>query len=61
VADTQLSGHVASRGLRRSAALPGPLTQQVVAEIGSEMGAAIRRQLRSDTVRRRDGGLTQPA
>ena len=40
---------------------PVPLTEQVVAEIGSEMGAAIRRQLRSDTVRYRDRGLTPPA
>ena len=30
------------------------LTRQVVSKIGSEMGAAIRRQLRLDAVRRRD-------
>jgi len=34
----------------------GPSPRQVASEIGSEMGAAIRRQLRSDAVRRRDRG-----
>ena len=34
----------------------GPSPRQLVSEIGSEMGAAIRRQLRSDAVRRRDRG-----